>query len=205
MSLIFSIIEESRGPIVGNEALSWSQAGPEDFILLHKYMLQGLSCSSYVIKLHSGMHSSMNPRNDVLKHGYKIWSVAILRSDFILLDRERKWKIQHCEDPLELTQDKTLRVLLFSVVVLRCLVQGQSVRRGIQRTNSAPKVSVPFVVAGGRRLVRELHINYNMREVLSVLAGDLNYHPDDVSGNTDTASPLTDLVPPGRYSTVYSP
>ena len=81
--------------IVGNEALSRSQAGPEDFLLLNKYMLQGLSCSSYMIKLHSGMHSSMNPRNDVMNHGYKIWSVTILRPDFILRDQDRKWKIQH--------------------------------------------------------------------------------------------------------------
>ena len=50
-----------------------------------------------------------------------------------------------------------------------------------QRTNSAPKVAVPFVVSGGRRLVKELHINYNMREVLTVLAQELNHHPDDVS------------------------
>ena len=53
--------------------------------------------------------------------------------------------------------------------------------RVLQRTNSAPKVAVPFVVSGGRRLVKELHINYNMREVLAVLAQELNYHPDDVS------------------------
>ena len=62
--------------IVGNEDLSWSQVGPEDFILLNKYMLQGLSCSSYMIKLHPGMHLSMNPRNDVMKHGCKTWSVV---------------------------------------------------------------------------------------------------------------------------------
>ena len=54
-------------------------------------------------------------------------------------------------------------------------------RRSLQRTNSAPKVAVPFVVSGGRRLVKELHINYNMREVLAVLAEELNHHPDDVS------------------------
>ena len=96
--IIYVVLLDLKGLmiIVGNETLSWSQTSPEDFILLHKYMLQGLSCSSYVIKLHSGMHSSMNPRNDVLKHGYKIRSVAILRPDFILRDRERKWKIQHC-------------------------------------------------------------------------------------------------------------
>ena len=86
----------SSASIVGNEALSWSQVGPEDFILLNKYMIQGLRCSSYMIKLHSEMHSSMNPRNDVMNHGYIIWSVAILRPDFILWDRDWKWKIQHC-------------------------------------------------------------------------------------------------------------
>ena len=70
--------------IVGNGALSWSQEGPEDFILRKKDMLQGLSCSSYMIKLHPGMHSSMNIGNYVLNHCYKIWSVAVLRPDFIL-------------------------------------------------------------------------------------------------------------------------
>ena len=59
-------------------------------------MLQGLSCSSYMTKLHPGMHSSMNPRNDVLNHGYKIWSVAILRPDFVLRYWDWKWKIKHC-------------------------------------------------------------------------------------------------------------
>ena len=76
--------------IVGSETLSWSQAGSEDFILLNKYMLQGLSCSSYMIKLHPGMYFGMNPRNDVKNHGYDIWSDAILRPDFILRDQDRK-------------------------------------------------------------------------------------------------------------------
>ena len=38
--------------IDGNKALSWSRSGPEDFILLNKYMLQGLSYTSRMIKLH---------------------------------------------------------------------------------------------------------------------------------------------------------
>ena len=92
------------GFIVGNEALSWSQTGPEDFILLNKYMFQGLSCSPYMIKLHSGMHSSVNPSNNVINHGYKIWSVAILRPDFILRERDRKYKIQHSPGWWELQQ-----------------------------------------------------------------------------------------------------
>ena len=71
--LLVRLPPAAEGTIVGNEALSWSQAGPEDFVLLHKYMLQRLSCSSYAIKLNSGMHSSMNPRNDVRNHGFKIW------------------------------------------------------------------------------------------------------------------------------------
>ena len=58
-------------------------------------MLQELSCSSYMIKLHPWIHSSMNPRSDVMNHSYKISSVAILRPDFILRDQDRKWKIQH--------------------------------------------------------------------------------------------------------------
>ena len=90
--------------IVGNEALSWSQAGPEDCILLNKYLLQGLSCLSYMTKLHPGMHSSMNIRNDVMNHGYKIWSVAILRPDFILPDRDRKWK----QDSINVVTDNWL-------------------------------------------------------------------------------------------------
>ena len=76
--------------IDGNEALSWSQAGPEDFILLNKYMLQRLRCSSYMTQLHPRIHSSMYPKNDVMIHGYKTWSVAVLRPDFILRDQDRK-------------------------------------------------------------------------------------------------------------------
>ena len=38
----------------------------------------------------------MNPKIDVMAHGYNIWLVAILRPDFILRDQERKWEIHHC-------------------------------------------------------------------------------------------------------------
>ena len=37
----------------------------------------------------------MNPKIDVMTHGYNIWLVAILRPDFILRDQDRKWEIHH--------------------------------------------------------------------------------------------------------------
>ncbi|XP_037070820.1 IQ and ubiquitin-like domain-containing protein [Pollicipes pollicipes] len=48
------------------------------------------------------------------------------------------------------------------------------------QVNSAPKMVVPFLLPGGRRLVKELHINYNMREVLELLAEDLHCEPDQL-------------------------
>ena len=64
----------------------------------------GLSCTSRMIKLYPWMHSGMNPKIDVMTHGYDTWLVAILRPDFILRDQDqvdRKGEI-HCAGPLEI-------------------------------------------------------------------------------------------------------
>ena len=136
----------------GNEALSWPQAGPEDFIFLNKYMLQGLSCSSYMIKLHPGMHSSMNPRNDVMNHGYKISSVTILRPDCILRDRDRKWKIQHCGRAQRQTKwngsDRSsadrMNQILSDLNQLTCCWKNGHDRTGSHGGHGAPKNTSEF-------------------------------------------------------------
>ena len=44
---------------------------------LNKYMLQIRSCSSYMIKLHFGIYSSVLLRHNVVIHGYPTLSVAV--------------------------------------------------------------------------------------------------------------------------------
>lgn len=56
----------------------------------------------------------------------------------------------------------------------------QMMREQETKTNSAPVMPVTFMLPGGKRMTKDMHINYNMKEVAALLAADLNCWPEEV-------------------------
>ena len=65
------------------------------FSLTNTYMLQELFILYDKITTRNAFQLQTHTRNNVMIHGYKIWSVAVFRLDFILGDQDQKWEIQH--------------------------------------------------------------------------------------------------------------